>query len=368
MAVQEQWGKLDLAGAGQAVLMLDASESARICRQEIVTLARQVLEKLPGRMRRKLYFLGNAQDYDSTRFSAQASRFLQENLSRASLISPVLRAIAPSPDTRIVVIGSGRIFDLDDWSPHEHLKNLLLISMGNPMQIEGGPAMESLTQEADEICQFLCPGTTKVVIGGKGFLPLHWDNDAYSLDSASPEPILVARNAGSYDLTLHYLCEGSSGAQATVSTGVKDGCADLFPSAPVAPAAPLLGMLDTPEVAVFTRASRRQNYNCPLCGREHAWNEVRCQANGGILGARIYRSIPCGFAGLAVFRVVGQTVEAHAYGPRGLPLEPGKVALWNGRQAEVWQFDAADNRWTRCPHERLDPYIRQENGEYVVVL
>ena len=368
MAVLEQWGKLDLTGPGQAVLVLDVSGSAKGVHQEIVALAQQILEKLPGKIARKLFFLGNGNAHDACKFSVLSNRLLKENLDRASLISPVLQAIEPSPSTRIAVIGSGEIFDLEDWSHHAHLKNLLLVSMGDPMQPKGGAAKESLTREADEVCQFLCSSISKVVIGGKGFLPLHWDNEEYSLDLTSSAPVLVAKDADEYGLTLHYMCADSSSAQATLWEGRETSCVDLLPAEPVDPSPRLLGTLDNAEVAVFTQASRRQSFQCPRCGTIHEWNVVRCPGSGGILGARIYGSIPHSFVGLAAFRAAKETVEVHTYGDQTLPVEPGKVAIWKGGRAAIWGLDGASGQWTPCPHERLEPYFRMENGEYVVVL
>ena len=134
MQLTQHSAVLGVASAGEAVVMLDASHSARPHQRKIFELAQHVLGQLPGSVGRKLYFLGNSEPYDPAQLSTRSAQWLHENFGRTSLLGPVMRRLDPSAPTKIIVLGAGRIFDLDDWAEHPLFARLALVACGEPLQ------------------------------------------------------------------------------------------------------------------------------------------------------------------------------------------------------------------------------------------
>jgi hypothetical protein len=70
----------------------------------------------------------------------------------ARLLTPVLETFNHSDSSTIVVIGSGRIFDLDDWADPSLAQCLLLVSLGESLQETPG-SVEEMTHPTPQELQ-----------------------------------------------------------------------------------------------------------------------------------------------------------------------------------------------------------------------
>ena len=99
------------------IVVVDASESADATRQTIVHTVLQLLDKLPGGRTLELFFLGSVQSYRAFNFASRQKAWFRQHSKRASLIAPIMKTQRKQRRLggKIVVVGTGEIFDLADW-------------------------------------------------------------------------------------------------------------------------------------------------------------------------------------------------------------------------------------------------------------
>ena len=87
MSIEETFGTLNLQSDDDFNIVLDASESASESRDTIIRLMVQMLEKLPGRIGKQLYFLGNSAKYDMDLLTQNAKGWWEQNSRRGSFVT-----------------------------------------------------------------------------------------------------------------------------------------------------------------------------------------------------------------------------------------------------------------------------------------
>jgi hypothetical protein len=363
MQVTEQWVALPAGGFSSLALILDASESAAACRQEIIDLANRLLAGLPARVERSLYFLGNPRPYPASQFSARAVQWFTENRGRASLIGPVFETIDPRAHVNVVVIGSGRVFDLEDWS------GPTLVSMGETLQSSAAGAPELFSPSLSDLTQLVYDPVVRMEISGPGFLPASWDNPSYVIEEGPDGWRLVCERAEDYAVGLQCFIRQDGAAQfvARHASG-RETAADLAPAEPPPRPAAARARLTPEEAAVFRTAVKRGPFRCPRCASQHAWDTLRCRRRGSILGEPVYPTLEARQArGFVLFHPEGDAVEFEPCSCPVLRLDFGRVAIERGGRAEVYAFNQRTGVWTPegCV---LQPYESMGSGVYAICL
>jgi hypothetical protein len=354
-------------------LILDASESAVLYQPAIIALVRELLSALPARVECALYFLGNPSPYPAANFDAHTPRWFGENRRRASLITPLWETCAPDDLSTQVVIGAGRIFDLEDWRDTALLKRAILVNMGEKLRAEQEfrdepNVVEELAQpSAARLLERLHDPVVGVEITAPGFLPLAWDNPRYQLRLSGGEASLVAGRQDDYALALRYLA--TQPGQATLTRASNERTTQ-----PLAPTETGKfreveeGWLSAGEVALFRRAIRREPFTCLRCGQLHPWNLLRCVSGGSILGEAVYPSLAARKAsGFVIFREAVEGVRYELHPDDVLRLGVAEAAVREGPRAARYAFDDPDAGWARAA-KALEPYHSLGEGAYVALL
>jgi predicted RNA-binding Zn-ribbon protein involved in translation (DUF1610 family) len=391
MKLQPIWARLPIDSAMRVVLVIDASESAEDQRTRIADFVRHLLGLMPAACQPELYFLGNPDAYPADLFAARAHQWFAENCRRASLISPLMAAWGERCVQRIVVVGSGPIYDLDDWRNSPLASRLLLVSLGdslrgcekmglaptgngeNPGRTEvakvpvsnfsqplRGPAQvgdELSTSDAQHVLPMLYDPVATVSVTGTGFMPTWWDNPAYRLRIADGRAELLGSARENLRLTLSALIADPATLEATITR--TSGHATQHPlesCAPDAEAEQNHGTLTRAEIRTLRAARRKLPFECPICGRQEAWNVVRCKQRGQILGEPVYPSVTASSGaqhprGFVIFQRLCREIGFRIHPVPVLRIGPQRVAVANSGVCLV-EYDARTQHWNDLP----DPF------------
>jgi hypothetical protein len=353
------------------VFVLDASESCRAQQGQIVSLVQQVLTRLPVELESLIYFLGNSQRYPSADFETYASRWFEENQARGSVIGPVINSLVPTDYDSIVIVGSGTIYDLEDWLDEETSVKVLLVPLAEPVyRTDAG--LTTCDADPGQVAAALHDPPTEARVFGRGFMPLWWSNAGYGLQLEDGTAALAAHDITDYAIQLRCFVGDGTDLQCAATHASGKNVEHRFEEVSLAESnTPSGAYLDAKEVQAFRRASEKEDILCPVCGSTHSWRALQCVQDGGysILGTSIYRTLTDNkIAGLVVFtpRADG-SVYCHRYDSPVLRIAAGSIVLQHGAELSLWQW-ADDSRSWRCVETSLEPYHRLADGSYVVVL
>lgn len=158
------------------------------------------------------------------------SVFSRHRFANASLFGPVWKRLKEQLKcgayTHAIVLGSGRLFDLEDYVGDEHLEQVLFVPVENGLT--GGVVPERWLN-AQQIANALAPGPTSILVGAPGVLPVWWDNPNYWWNGERLE--LRAQSNGqlaSARLRSGWLCAGES-VPSACSTPAKSGEEQALP-------------------------------------------------------------------------------------------------------------------------------------------
>lgn len=367
MGLRERYGSLSVTPSAPVVFVLDASQSAERHQAEIVTLVQEVLRALPGGAGHTLYFLGNPAPHDPEAISLHATRWCEANRRRVSLITPVFEVLAEREDVRIVVIGSGRIFDLADWEGTSLLERTLLVSLEVSLQ-EEAVAEEIVRPDAGMLARRLHDPVVKVELQGRGFLPTLWDNSEYRLEVRDGEGSLVGERLENYGVMLHFLAESavSISAKLTCVSGATNTLAVHPTRASELPEAEV-GWLTPEEVQLFQQVLQRESFTCLRCGQTCRWETLRCKGQGGF-GHLVYRSLERCRSGLILFRQRNERVSFEAVGCGVVRLTTDTAAIKVGRERPaMYRYHTGRERW-EITEDRFLTYHQAGDGVYAVFL
>jgi len=370
MPPSEHSRRLELPAAAHVVLILDMSQSASAVQPQILEVAGQVLQQLPAKVPCSLYFLGNSRAYDARSFSVRAAEWAGENAGRLSVLAPVLETLVCPPHARAAVLGSGPIYDLEDWREHPLAENLLLASWGEPLQATGEGLAEQTSPAAADILRHLINMAVSVRIAGSGFLPLEWSHPGYRLDFRENCAVLWAKDQEEYSLQVRFLSMLPESVRATVEfSDGRQSILDLASSPRFGSEPVFRGTLTEAEAEVFRRASKRSAFRCPHCQTEqHRWDQTRCPRVDPPLGRRIFDSLPEDLAGVVLFRETPQGVQAYQSPSDLLLAGDGSVLVRSGGRARVLVFNRQNECWEEHPSRRPENYIRWREEFYVVLM
>lgn len=359
----ERWLTLRLESSGRIAFVLDASESAQPHREGISRLTLDLLNVLPKTRQAQVFFLGNAEPLAAAEFARQGRRWYQANSGRASIISPVFERLQKEEDTTVVVLGAGKIFDLEDWRDTPLLQRTVFVRWGEApltggLSEEWEPSLEQLRMRLDN-------PITRVELPGRVGMPFFWDNDAYQWEGDK----LVAERAKKFAVRVGLLVAPKQ-AESLRYEGLvtlADGGKRLITLEPCDP--PALAsdwkVLTQEEGETFRQCVREGKYHCPICTREHGASELRCE-EGGLLGTPIYPTL-AGLRGFVLLRDVGGQVKFRCHGCAALRIGKEAVAVRSGGYADVYRYDAVSGVWCKSG-ERVKQYQLLEEETYAILL
>ena len=369
MDLRETCSRVGTAGAARVAIVLDASESAQAHEADIAALARQIANGLPAPVERSLYFLGNAAPYRLTEFAARSAEWFRGNRKRGSLLTPLYEALEDAEGVRVVVIGSGRIFDLADWADTPQLANTLLVSLGEPLQGQPTLAEELCQPSAQDVCRRLYDPPVRVELSGPGFMPTRWDNPDYRLTLTGGAAMLVGDRLKDYAVNLQCFIGVGSDLDATVTRASgAQGPLAVAPAALGDVGGADAGRLGPREAEAFRLAVRHQPFRCPVCGEECDWDCLRCHAGGGF-GHLVYPSIAEHVtSGFVVLREERDGVAFQAAGGSVLRLGPGAVVLKaHGQPMAICRFEPRTAAWTPT-NQPVETYLKLEGNAYAILV
>lgn len=347
-------GRLNINMLGNVALVLDATESAWKYQGAVLDLALKAIEKLPAGLGKNLYFLGNSNAYNCTELARKGAAWWNENRERGSFITPIARR---ERGNKILVIGSGPIYDLDDWKDDiGHNLVMANVGEGSPGGVTG--ALTELERpDISELLPLVHDPILTAEISGDGFMPFYWDNPEYSLSVGESA---VLRASHPQDATVNVAYWGNNVKAILSGNQSRQEIPLEFTELP--PVKGWMG-LEKSEAAVFFEACQGRDFACPVCGGRHTATTLRCYETSAILGEPVYRSL-AGRHGFVIFRDDGKTVEYRFHHVSSLKVGEHEVAIARGGAAEVYGLEPP-RKWVA--RGEMEPY-RRFRKEYILVL
>jgi len=358
-------------GFNRITFLLDASTLSDEKQEAVISLVKEVLYELRASVKRTIYFLGNPSPYSPHQFNSHAAQWFQENRQRASLVTPIFEKLAPNDKSDLVVIGSEKIFDLEDWSDTPFLSRLTQVCLDETCLDE--PLIPKLVRQpaATELCQELYDPVTRVEITGPGFMPTYWNQNDYQLEIQDENIRLIARNLenpANYSITLRSFILQPNQLQATIIRLSGDELIEtltLFTDSVSNHAE--VDRLSPEERNIFRQARQRQEFTCLYCEERHSWDTLRCSQEG-ILGRSVYPTLHERYTGgFVILDDTGREVQFTLHPGSVFRLDHGKVAIKEGREAPIYRFDAGRECWLKTK-EVLHLYQSLEGDAYVIFL
>jgi predicted RNA-binding Zn-ribbon protein involved in translation (DUF1610 family) len=355
--------------AQSVTLVLKASQSDDSWSRTI-KLAREILNTLPENAVRKLFFLGNPTPFNPALLHTQQTNWRQANQHRISLITPVFESLSNNDETRILVIGSGCIFDLEDWEGAPILTRTLLVSLGNSLQCGRHLADELLNPTPQETLRHLQDPVQIVQLAGGGFMPIEWDNRAYRLALEQGKAVLRAEHSQNYALQLRFLARQPQEVRAffTFASGRELETEIEFASEPHPLIAPVA--LTEEETCALRQAVHRQPFVCPQCGSQHNWHTLRCpnSIENYILEDWVYPSLRGSSENrFAVFQLTDSGASCRFHLGDVLWLGGNEVVIRHHSEARIYRYDESSDAWL-LTSQGFQLYHQIGEDEYAVLL
>ncbi len=355
--MEKQYAKFNISSSGKVVIILDAGESAGKYWDRIVEIGRDIGFRISAEIRKEYYVLGNSIPFPEGAFEFPAG-IKRENEHRGSFISPVLEGIRGVTD-RIVVVGNGVIYDLEDWAGEGFDDNFLFINVGDVPLCSFRMGESVGDREYVSYINEMRKKIKKVIIHGKSFMPFFWNNRAYRLTFRSGKAFLEAEFTEDFSVNLGYMGE-NTGAILFYEDGNE---IPLQPASGDPPGEKWLS-LTTDEADLFRKASLSSEFLCPHCDEMHDSNETRCP-NVGILGKALYESLE-GTDGMVIFRESGNKVFYLSYGAGACYAGDNRVAAGTGGNARFYEYDMERGEWREAGV--VEPYYEITPGHRILWL
>jgi len=370
MTLIERCGVFRISDSTKVAFVLDASLSAASKQQDIIALVSETEKELPSEIHRNLYLLGNPAEYAIEHFDSLAPQWFEENRYRASLISPIYEILSEDEDLIIVIIGSGKIFDLDDWKQNILLKRTLLINMGESLQDDPKLTEEIQTPSAKELSYRLYDPVESVHISGEGFMPISWDNNGYRLNVMSADVHLVGKGLDDFSVFMNFFAIQDSKIEASITRkcGKKyKTTVDPVHRPNIAPEFIQIENLNKREIEIFYDVINKQDFRCIYGDHKHSWDELYCDKNE-FLGELIYPSLINQVKSGFVFLTHGKDgVNCFMYPWEILKLDKGVVAIKEKTKAFIHRFDQQRKKWVKSIDD-LQPYYQLGKKVYAMVI
>lgn len=366
MALIDAHVAIEPAGLGSIKVILDASQSAKEHYVSITSLVNDLITALPARVKPAIYFLGNPNEYSVDHFGGLAAQWFMDNGTRASIIAPVLESIDKDSSPTLIIIGSGLIYDLEDWHGSQLLSNAILVNFGSALQ-SGSGLRELKDPSVEKLLNHVCDPVVAVNISGHGFMPIWWDNDNYRIEIKEGTVSLSTNVSSDNEMEFHCCMSKNSTLSAlSVTSSGRKNYEQLVQLDESNQKPDDSDWLTESEIEIFDLAVRGVAFDCPWCQEMHSASSLRCQKSGGILGKWIYPSLQERKAsGFVIFRKDDSQVSFKINAGSVLRIGDRKVAVKSGSRVSLYEYDGKASIW-RVLDSEFRPYCRIGDEAYAV--
>jgi hypothetical protein len=345
------------------VVILDASESADNDWTIIVNLAKLIFQKLPADVKKRLFFLGNSQEYSIEEFEENVGLWRKQNNKRGSFITPILNKIE---NAKIVVLGSGVIYDLDDWVKNNKSSKILLVKMSESIRGTQEVGME-INKESFDV-HLLSNPIQSIQIEGDEFMPYYWDNRNYSV-SFDEDISLNSSNSKNYSINIAAFGKNvqakifkNEGKEKNPLIPVDSGSTEIIDL--IEDYGNTWERLNPDEENLFKEHKSADIVKCPFCGHV-LHGPLRCyNEKGSLLGKSIYTSLN-EVKGFITFKELPEGIYFKQYYPEIIKVGENAVAINKKAKAVIYRYESIKKKW--IPQEDLKPYFPLKGGYYVSI-
>jgi mRNA-degrading endonuclease RelE of RelBE toxin-antitoxin system len=367
--MEEQFIELNSPEFETVVVILDASESAEKDWPTIVELAKKIFQKTPAEVKKKLYFLSNPQEHDIEKFEDNVGMWRKQNSKKGSFITPILNQVK---NVKIVIIGSGIIYDLEDWTTSEISKKIIFVKTSESMRgnLEIGTEIER--DSFDGQLLNLHNRILSVKISGEDFLPYYWDNPGYSI-SFERDIALKSSNIVNYSIKIATFGKNIKASIEKVEGNEKIALTSINTNPPdIINVIENYGMkwekLEKDEMEIFKDHIKSEKVQCPFhaCEKEIT-GPLKCDnpAHGKLLGRPIYESLK-NIKGFVIFKDCADRVYYKQYTSEIIKIGDGTVAINKKSKAVISRYESSTKRWVE--QKDLKPYFPLTGGYYVSII
>lgn len=363
--MEEQFFELNSPEFETIVVILDASESAENDRPTIVEFAKKIFKKTPVDVKKRLFFLSNPQEYDIEKFEDNIAKWLNQNSKKGSFITPILSQIE---NAKIVIIGSGIIYDLEDWTTSEISKKLFFVKTSESMRGDLEIGSEIDRGSFDGQLSNLYNRILSVRISGNEFVPYYWDNPNYTIPDEG-DIVLEAFKSENFSVRI-----AAYGENIKASVVKVEGTENIPLIATAKP--DLLDnfhlienfginweKLENDEEMTFKKHISSEKTDCPKCGNIFS-GALKCDnsVHGSLLGRPIYESLKK-IKGFIIFKERPEGVYYKKYTSNIVKIGYGTVARNKRFKAVISRYDPHSKKWVE--QEDLPTYFPLAEGYYV---
>ena len=341
--LREHWYRLSMGRS--PVVVLDASDAGGPDAiadywDAAISLLRGLSRSADDFRTATVMFLGGAQTVSLAEFLRHWSRLCEANAGRLSIVAPVYESLSHSNDP-IIVVGRGRLFDLEDWVDSSQFRRTTFVNIG-PVPITGRRAAEH-PPDADLIGRLLRPTVRRIVIGGEGLIPTGWTNSHYQVDDRLQ---LIAERPVDAEVTVGPL--GPQGVMPAAETELADGAFSAVELREVAavPRSSNWSALPAEESEVVRQCIETGQYRCPYCDGVHQAAQLDCIRPREIVSRSVLRTLSRGDG--REFVLLRRREDAIEYQRSGaaLPIAQGCIALVRERgAATIYRYQNEANNW-----------------------
>lgn len=363
--MEEQFIELNNPESETIVVILDASESAENDRSTIVEFAKKIFQKTPAEVKKRLFFLSNPQEYDIEKFEDNIAKWLKQNSKKGSFISPIMSQIK---NAKIVIVGSGTIYDLEDWTTSEISEKIIFVKTSESMREDLKIGTEIDSDSFDGQLSNLHNRILSVKISGNGFVPYYWDNPDYSIPY---EGDIVLEASKSKNFSVRIIAFGEN-IKASVAKG--DGTENISLIATIKPELfDIIHLienygikwekLENGEETTFRKHISSGKTVCPKCGNTIS-GALKCNnsVHGSLLGRSIYESLKK-IKGFIIFKDGPDGVYYKKYTSNVVKIGNGTVARNKRFKAVISRYDPHSKKWVE--QEDFPTYFPLAEGYYV---
>jgi hypothetical protein len=368
--MEEQFIELNSPEFETVVVIVDASESAEKDWPVIVNLAKKIFQKTPAEIEKKLFFLSNPQEYNFDKFEENVGIWRKKNSNKGSFISPILRKLK---NAKVVILGSGIIYDLDDWSINTISQKLVFVKIGESMRGNLDIGTEIEKDSFDGQLLNLHNYILSVKISGSGFMPYYWDNPGYSVNMEKDVSLTSSKldnhsvKIAAFGKNIKAIIEKVEGRDDISIKNSETTIPDIIQL--IETYCKMWGKLENDEIGIFKKHIISEKVLCshPSCGREIK-GSLKCDnqgLHGKLLGWPIYKSLK-NIKGFVIFKNTHDSVFYKPYPSEIIKIDNDTVALNKKSKAIILRFETGTNKWVE--QEDLKPYYPLKGGYYVSII
>jgi hypothetical protein len=351
------------------IVILDASESAEKDWSVIVELAKKIFLKTPAEIEKKLFFLSNSQEFEIKKFESNVGKWWKQNCKKGSFVTPILNQVK---NGKIIIIGSGIIYDLEDWIPSEISKRLFFVKTSESMRGDLEIGTEIDIDSFDGQLSNLYNRILSVKISGDDFLPYYWDNPDYSLTFGDD---ITLNSTKSKNFSIRIAAFGEN-IKASVEKG--EGTENFALQSHETELPGIINLienygmkwqkLEKDEIETFKHHLISEPVTCPSCGNVIT-RSLKCNnqdAHGTLLGWRFYRSLTKNKKGFVIFKDCTDGVFFKEYVSDVIKIGDETVAINKKSKAVISRYNAHTKKWEE--QEDLKLYYPLTGGYYVSII